>query len=210
MSFKPSLRGAARTALGITSTATVVGWIGRMSKEKAPDVLLRAIKCLGQSEIETLLIGDGREMGPTAQLASDLGLCSRVHFAGAVPEASKLMKAFDVFVISSHTEGLPMVLLEAMGAGVPVVATAVGEIPEVLDRGRLGILTPPGEPERLADAMRGVLRDLSGAAERAARAQQHVADHYAIDSWVDQILRAYQAALPSKPLRPTDRGRGPS
>ena len=195
-------RAEARTALGITSTATVVGWIGRMSKEKAPDVLLRAIKCLGQSEIETLLIGDGREMGPTAQLASDLGLCSRVHFAGAVPEASKLMKAFDVFVISSHTEGLPMVLLEAMGAGVPVVATAVGEIPEVLDRGRLGTLVPPGAPKRLAQAIHEALRDRAATSDRALLAQQHVADQYAIDPWVGRTLEAYEAATISYGAKP--------
>ncbi|MCH7490439.1 MAG: glycosyltransferase, partial [Gemmatimonadetes bacterium] len=188
-------REQARAALGVTSTATVVGWIGRFSAEKGADVFLRAMKCLVPLGVQAVMIGDGPEKVPTMELARDLGLGSTVCFVGPVPDASTLMKAFDLVVISSHTEGLPLVLLEAMGAGVPVVATAVGEIPKVLDRGRLGMLAPPGEPERLADAMRGVLRDLSGAAERAARAQQQVADHYGVDSWVDQIIEVYQAAL---------------
>ena len=203
-------REEARAVLGVTSTATVVGWIGRLSAEKGADVFLRAMKCLVPPGVQAIMIGDGPERAPTMQLASDLGLGSSLCFVGSVPNASTLMKAFDVVVISSHTEGLPLVLLEAMGAGVPVVATAVGEIPKVLDRGRLGILAPPGEPERLADAVREVLRDPSGAADRVARAQQHVDHHYAVDSWVDQILEVYQAALRSIPLRPTDRGWGPS
>ena len=122
-------------------------------------------------------------------------MASAVHFAGNIPGASSLMSAFDVFVSSSHTEGLPMVVLEAMGAVVPVVATAVGEIPQVLSEGRYGVLVPPGDVEGLASAVASVLRDPETAHDRAVLAQRHVSGCYAVDPWLDRILDVYQSAM---------------
>jgi len=188
-------REQSREVLGITPHVKAIGWIGRISREKGPDVLLRAVKRMHRSDLHAVMIGDGPWIGATKQLASDLGLSSSVHFAGAVSEAANLMKAFDVFVLSSHSEGLPIVLLEAMGAGVPIVASAVGEIPNVLDHGRLGLLTSPGDPDGLADALLSVLRDASAATDRAVLAQRYVADRYAIDPWIESILEVYESVI---------------
>ena len=118
-------REKARETLGLESTVPIVGWVGRLSPEKGPDVLLRAMRLIGGSQTRVSYVGDGparsaleaqeAEMIANGSLDSD-----QVRFHGAVLDAGRLLKAFDVLVLSSRTEGTPMVLFEAMDAGVAV------------------------------------------------------------------------------------------
>ena len=93
------------------------------------------------------------------QLAADLGLAGRVHFLGQRRDIPDLLAALDIFVLPSHSEGVSLALLEAMAAGLPVIATAVGGLPEVVTDGENGLLIPPKDPEALAAALARLLAD---------------------------------------------------
>jgi glycosyltransferase involved in cell wall biosynthesis len=108
-----------------------------------------------------------------------------------VPDAARLFRALDVFVLSSRTEGTPMVLLEAMAAGVPIVATRVGGVPDIVGDAEARLI-PPHDPIVLARAIRAVLADRSGARTRAAAAQIRLRRDFAPEPWVARYEAVYQ------------------
>ena len=106
-----------------------------------------------------MLVGDGAVRTKLEEQARRPGLAGRVVFLGRRTDVAELLPLFDVFAMSSLSEGLPLTLLEAMAAGLPCVSTAVGAIPEAIVEGRTGLLVPPGDPGRLAEALLRVLQD---------------------------------------------------
>jgi glycosyltransferase involved in cell wall biosynthesis len=189
----PSDRREARGRLGLPAEGTVVGWVGRLSPEKAPDIFLEAI---GRThlDVRASIIGDGI-MRPALQAqARLLGITDRVHWHGEVPEAGRILPAFDVMLMSSRTEGTPIVLFEAMAAGVPVISTAVGGIPDVVGDGE-ALLVPPEHPDLLAHALQSVLDAPDAARVRAERARARLAAGYGIEQWLDRYDEIYQGVL---------------
>jgi glycosyltransferase involved in cell wall biosynthesis len=186
----------ARERLGVGGEAFSIGWVGRVSHEKGLDVLLEAVKELTDLSIRLTIIGDGPERRDLEALSSVGEMRSMVSWAGIVPDASRGMAAFDLLVISSRTEGTPMVLLEAMGASVPVVATAVGGIPDVITADH-GILVPPEDPSALAAAIRSVYVDRTAAARRAEAARKRLTTEFSVDAWLDKYDRVYDS-LPAR------------
>lgn len=191
-------RSEARRLLGLDGGRPWVGFVGRLGPEKGPDVFVDAIDLLGGAA-NAVMIGDGRlrrelaERGRTARDAGDTGKSS-LHFSGMVPEAARYMKALDVFVLSSRTEGTPMALLEAIAAGVPVVATRVGGVPDVVSDEE-AILVEPERPRELAAAIQRVLADPAAARDRAERAHQRLVDELGPDRWVARYDEVYRAAI---------------
>jgi glycosyltransferase involved in cell wall biosynthesis len=121
--------------------------IGRLSKEKGLCTLLKAvyhIKTKLNIDVQLFIIGEGPEKDDLMRFAKEYGITGNVAFPGYINNACKVLKYFDVFVMSSLTEGMPITLLEAMRVGMPIVATAVGGIPEALEGGKCGILVPLG------------------------------------------------------------------
>jgi glycosyltransferase involved in cell wall biosynthesis len=149
----------------------VLGVIGRLSAEKGIDVLLLALRLLRDRGIRCSLLvaGDGPELRSLMALRDKLELSESVHFVGVVHPVAALYPQLDVVVISSHSEGLPNVLLEALAADRSVVATRVGAIPEVLSNPDAGELVEPGSPAALADGIRRALDSLHDPHARAAR-----------------------------------------
>lgn len=195
----PADRAALRARFGLPLDEPLVGWIGRMSHEKGGDLLLAALT--HASGVRVALIGDGSERRALEAQASAAGVADRVHFVGAHPDAGAAAAALDVLVISSRTEGLPMVLLEAVGAGCPVVAFAVGGIPEVLSNDA-GWLVPPTDVEALGRALEDATRDGAARASRAARARQVLDARFGLERWLAANESVYDTVR-----RRSDQGR---
>ncbi len=152
---EPLDRAAARAALGLPAGGFVVGWVGRISREKGLDVLVDALPALGDLQLTVCAIGAGSERPAVEARARELAVGERMHWAGLVAEAARYFRAFDVFVLSSRTEGVPIALLEAIAADAPVVATRVGGVPTVVDETQ-ALLVDPEQPAALAGAIRPV------------------------------------------------------
>ena len=197
----PLTRTEARRVLGLPEDGPIVGWVGRLSPEKGPDVLLRAMTLIGVPQAHVSYLGDGparvaleaqeREMVAQESLDSD-----RVRFHGTVPNAGRLLKAFDVLVLSSRTEGTPMVLFEAMDAEVPVVTTRVGGVPDVVT-GQEAILVPSEDVEALARGIRRVLDNPADAGQRAQRAGRRLRQNFSPERWLDRYEDLYRSVCKS-------------
>jgi glycosyltransferase involved in cell wall biosynthesis len=192
-------RAEARRALGLPDGAFVVGWVGRLTREKGADVLLDAMSFLNRDVVTASIIGDGPERTALTRHAESKRSI-RVSWHGALPRAASYLRAFDAFVLSSRTEGTPMVLFEAMEAGVPVVASRVGGIPDVL-RSSDGLLVESEDPRALAAAIRDVAMRPAAAAWRAESARQRVLANYGLAPWVERHRTLYQNLIHAAPLQ---------
>lgn len=193
LSSEHATRDAARRELNLPAEAFLIGWIGRLSREKGPDVMLKALGEL-DSSVRLSVLGAGREAEALRQLATTLDIDHRVHWHGNVSNASRLISAFDVVALTSRTEGTPMVLLEAMNSQIPVVATSVGGIPDVVSE-REANLVPPEDPAAVAEAVRRVRSEPLAATQKAIAAKARLEEHYQVASWADRYDQVYRHAL---------------
>jgi glycosyltransferase involved in cell wall biosynthesis len=184
----------ARARLGASAGLPHVAFVGRLGAEKGADVFVEALGLLHDRLFVASVIGDGREMGALRQRAAELGLADRLHWHGLVPEAGRLFRGFDVFVLSSRTEGTPIALMEAISAGVPVVATRVGGVPDMVSD-QEAALVEPERPDALASAIRRVLDDPDGARARAERARTRMARENGVDAWIERYREVYASAM---------------
>lgn len=182
----------ARRRLGARRDRFNAGWVGRISHEKGPDVLVEALEHLSDLPLTVHFLGDGRAASPLRERTRrGVPGTTRVRWHGTVPEAARLFPAFDVFVLSSRSEGTPMVLFEAMDSGVPVVATRVGGVPRVVTP-ETGSLVPPDDPEELAAALRAVHDDPGSARDRAVAARARLASRFGVDRWLARHEALYR------------------
>jgi glycosyltransferase involved in cell wall biosynthesis len=184
---------AARNGTGGRARA-VVGMVARLEMHKDQPTLIRAAKLLRDSgrETEVWLIGDGSRRLEYERLIAELGLTDTVKLLGMRRDIPELLGQLDVFVFAATPdEGQGVALVEAMAAGVPIVATDVGACREVLDQGELGTLVPPHQPEALAAAIESALLAREEAAAQVARARAKAFSVFTIDS----MARAYARTL---------------
>jgi glycosyltransferase involved in cell wall biosynthesis len=196
---EPMDRSDARAALGLAPDGFVIGWVGRMSREKGLEILVEALKDLGDLPLTLCAIGAGTERLPVEARARQLGVADRIHWPGLVAEAARYFRAFDVFALSSRTEGIPIALLEAIAADVPVVATRVGGVPTVVDESQ-ALLVEPERPAALADAIRRVHDDPPAASMRVRAARGRLLASFAPDAWLERHEEVYRSAMLIKPL----------
>jgi len=152
---------------------------------------------LNDLETTISILGDGRELEAMRSLTSSLRLDRRVIFHGTVQNARDFLPAFDLLVLSSRTEGTPIVLFEAMAAGVPIVAAAVGGVPDVLRAKTDALLVAPDDPEALAAAIRSALEDRTTAMTRAREARTRLGSHFSTGPWLDRYERLYRELIAS-------------
>jgi glycosyltransferase involved in cell wall biosynthesis len=185
-------RSAARHRLGIGADELVVGWVGRLSREKGADVMLDAL-----AECDPLwrlsVIGDGPELDRLKRQAAKLRIAERVVWRGAVADAGSLLSAFDAFVLSSRTEGTPITLFEAMNSRVPIVATQVGGVPDVVTSAN-AILVAPEAPEAIATALEEVRLQPSAAIRRSELARERLLRSFSSAAWLEAVDVVYRAA----------------
>jgi glycosyltransferase involved in cell wall biosynthesis len=172
-----------------------IGVVGRLSPEKGVDVFLNACDALAKRGVRfsAIVAGDGPERAQLERLRDRLDLAERVDFVGSIADVGSLYASLDLLVIPSRSEGLPNVLLEALRADVPVVATRVGAIPDVLNSPRAGLVVPPGSATALAE---GIARALPLRSDPAARnARRLVVDRFSLERRVAEHLRIYSDVL---------------
>ena len=187
-------RAEARSALGLPGDAFVVGWVGRLIPVKGCDVFLRAVSRLCDPTVHASIIGSGPQRERLDALAAQNGLAGRVHFHGCREGAANLFRAFDVWVLSSRSEGTPMVLFEAMAAGVPIVATEVGGVGDVVSQSE-ACLVRPDDPEALAACLQDIRSGRLCTRERVAAARARLLERHGTEQWIEQHVRVYRELL---------------
>ena len=197
-------RASARALLGLRPDALVVGTLGRLTEQKAHRTLLEAVArlALRLPHVALVIAGDGPLRGELEAQAVRLGLGDRVRFLGVRRDRATLYGAMDVFALPSLWEGLSLSLIEAMGAGRPLVATAVGGNPEVIEDLRTGLLVPSGDPRALAEALESLLRDPQLSRTLGAAACEAARTRFGIDRHVAEIADLYRQGL-GRPDRST-------
>jgi glycosyltransferase involved in cell wall biosynthesis len=160
----------------------VVAAAGRLSAEKGFDVFVDAVAQLTDETPDAgfILFGDGPLRPQLERRIADRNLAGRFVLGGFRDDLSRLLPQADLLVLSSYTEGMPVILLEALAAGLPVVATAVGGVPEVIDDGRSGYLVPPGRAADLATAVKRLIVDASLRRQFGAAGRQRVAERHSL------------------------------
>jgi glycosyltransferase involved in cell wall biosynthesis len=189
-------RAAMRRELGIPLVAPVAGVIARLTEQKGHRFLFEALASRPElADVHLLVVGGGDLADALQRRARDLGLAPRVHFLGPRRDLGDLLAAMDVFVMPSLWEGLPLSMVLAMGAGVPVVATAVAGIPEVVADGRTGLLVPPGDGAALGSALARLFTDEALCAQIGRDAPASVLPRFGVDKYVESIVTLYDRLL---------------
>jgi glycosyltransferase involved in cell wall biosynthesis len=160
---RPFDRALVRASLGVPENAVVALFGSRLEAQKDVPTLLEAFALLAERapDVHLVIAGQGTLRPELEARADALGVGSRVHFAGVRLDMPDILRACDLFVLSSTWEGLPMVILEALAAGCPIVSTAVGGVPTAITDGETGLLVPPRDPQAFASAMERVAGDAS-------------------------------------------------
>ena len=167
-----------RHSLGVSDDAKLILFVGRLEAQKDPELLVRAFARLsGINDLHLVIVGSGGLGELVRRVASEAGLADRIHLLGALPrpEVARYMVAADLLALASRFEGMPITVIEAMATGLPVVATAVGEVPRLVSSGATGWLVEERSADAIADGFRRVL-EMSPEPLRAATVD--VASHY--------------------------------
>ena len=191
----PGWRDEFARELGLPEERMVVGVVASLSPVKDHATLLRAIALLTPSwpTLHLVLAGaDGGSLAPLRELAGMLGIAERVHFAGLRPSVPSAHRLFDVSALTSISEGLPNSILEAMASGRPVVATAVGAIPDAVSDGTTGFLVRPGDAEGVADRLQRLLRDPALGRRLGQEGLERARANYSAHAAIDRLLTTYR------------------
>ena len=188
-----------RSELGLRPQDRVVMMVAALRPEKAHEVFLEAAKLLAASrgDMRFLVVGDGERRVELESMRSYLGLDRSVQFLGVRRDVAQLLQLADVLALPSHpaVETLPLSVLEAMAAGVPVVATRVGSVPEVITDGHTGLLIDPGDPPALAGAIAAVIDDSARSRSMADRAREVVAGRYSVETMVEGYAALFESLV---------------
>jgi glycosyltransferase involved in cell wall biosynthesis len=195
----PAVRASARRALGVPVGCTVVGTVGRVDYQKSPETFVDAIAALGRPDVYAVWIGDGPMRRQMEKRAMRRGLKGRFICVGHRDDVSDLLTGLDVFAMASRYEGLPCAIAEAMTAGLPVVATAVNAVPDVVLPGETGLLASPERPEQLAAAIWYMLDNPAEASRMAAAGRRLIADKFTPEALADVLEATYEGGAQRRP-----------
>ena len=187
----------AQKRLGIPSGRMVVGAIGRLSREKGFDTLIRTVHSLAQEghKVHLVIAGEGPQENALRQLVAQLGAEEYVNILGFQANTVHVYEALNVYALSSVSEGMPNVVLEAMAMGVPIVATRVGAMPQLLTSGLSGLLVEPGSVEKMTLALRTMLTDAELQRRCAAAAFDKVCSDYSFEARMRKVAAFFDSLL---------------
>lgn len=190
-------RATIRTELNIPDDAPVVGFIGRFAEVKGPDQALEVIAKVREQIPGThfLFVGDGEMRSALESQAKKLGLDDIIHWTGWRKDVPHLMKAMDLFLLTSRNEGQGRVLVEAMATGLPVVAMATGGVSEVVMDGKTGVLSAGGDIDRTAGAVVTLLTDQNKSQKFAKAGRERAIAHFSVEEMIRRLEKLYLALL---------------
>lgn len=199
--FHPAADGRdrIRRELGIPADAWVVGTVGRVAAEKNQALLLDAAAPLLGPGTRLVIAGDGALLPALRDQVARLGLGDLVHLLGARRDVPDVLAALDTFVLSSDTEGLPLVIPEAMASGLPVISTRVGGVPSVLDDGQTGFLVAPRDAQALRDRIARLRADPAGSRAVGDRARAAAIARFSAERMQREYLDLYARVLGREP-----------
>jgi glycosyltransferase involved in cell wall biosynthesis len=186
-------RQAARHKWGLPAEALIVGGVGRLHYQKNFPLFLEvaAEVCARLPQALFVIAGEGSERAALEEMTRELGLASRVRFLGFVKEMQELYQGLDLLLLTSHFEGTPLTVLEAMAMGTPVVASRVDGVEEVIVDGRDGILVTPGNKAQFVTEICRVLQDQSLSQRLARAGQEKARQHFSAEAMVRQVEALY-------------------
>jgi len=190
-----------RREFGLADDEAVILSVGRVSQEKGHADLIRAAAALaamsGAPQFRVVIVGDGPERERLAQLATQLGIEKRIAFAGFQRDTKPYYAMATAVAVPSHSEGSPNVVLEAMAAGLPIAANAVGGVPEILEEGVTGLMVPPRNPDAMAKALLRILSDAELRLRLGAAARARAESSHAPVAYRRTLVEFYQNTLES-------------
>jgi len=200
----PSLRAELRIAEG----SPVAGIVAALRPEKNHALFLEVARLVRQEipSAQFLVVGDGVERDKLERLAIELEISSAVRFLGTRHDVPEVLSLLDVFVLTSHMEANPVSVLEALACGKPVVAPAVGSVPETVLEGETGYLAEPGNAQQIAERVILLFRDPAQAAEMGQRGRRNVVDHWSCQRMVEGYQNLIQGIYRAKIARHECRG----
>jgi glycosyltransferase involved in cell wall biosynthesis len=192
-------RAEMRASVGIPADALVVTIIARLTEQKAHRVLFEALATnAALRDVHVLVVGDGELRDDLKHRASAIDGGRRIHFVGARRDLGNVLAATDVFAMPSLWEGLPLSLVLAMGAGLPVVATRVAGIPEVVQHGRTGLLVEPADSRAFGDALASLVHDASLRVAIGSAARDFVRPRFGSEHYLAAVTDLYDSLLAAK------------
>lgn len=196
-------RGQLRAELGLAADTPLVGVVARLTAVKNHHLFLEAARLVAQEEPITrfLMVGDGELRAELENRARALGLAERVLFLGWRSDMPRIYADLDVVALTSHNEGTPVSLIESMAAGVPVVSTAVGGVPDIVADGACGYLVPPGDAVALARGILTLLKDRESAQAMGRAGRDFAWQRFGVERLLNDVERLYTQLL-------TERGHG--
>jgi glycosyltransferase involved in cell wall biosynthesis len=189
-----------RKALSLDEHDIVLALIGRLHNQKGHRIVLNALPLIlpEAPRVRLLFCGEGGEEGSLRKLTDDLGLTPQVRFLGLVENAAQILPHIDILVLPSLWEGMPHVVLEAMAAGRPVVASRIAGLDELVVDGETGVLFSPGDPRSLAAALLKLIINRELARNMGAAARERVTKHFQLKTTLQETVRLYQQLLDKK------------
>lgn len=193
----PSIGMQVREELGVGAHDPLVGTVGRLVEAKDHATFFDAMACVAATmpDVHILCVGDGPLRGFLYEQVARLGLQNRTIFTGMRSDIPAIMSALDLLVLSSKHEGFPNVVMEAMAAARPVVATRVGDVERLVLHGETGLLVPPGDAAALAEAVLSVLRDISLSVEMGRRGRVRIEEDFSLERMVRSSESLYRRVL---------------
>lgn len=196
--FAPTkARAAMRAELGVAPSCFVVLMVAVIRGVKRHEVAIRAFAELLQQQPDALLLlaGEGPMQVDMERLSAELGIAAQVRFLGQRSDIPDLLQAADAVLLTSRSEGVPQAITQALGLGKPVVATAVGGVPELVLDGETGLLVPSERPDLTAQALLRLVREPDLAARLSQGAEAHARQHYSLEAMLEATERVYAEIL---------------
>lgn len=194
---KPEIKQDIRKKLGLKKNSLCIGTVGSLRSVKNHSLLISACKTISSNfdQVEVLIVGEGPLESHLIQEVKTLGLSEKIHFAGGQPNIPEILSTLDIFVLPSLSEGMPNAVLEAMACGIPVIATSVGGVPEVIEDGKNGILITSKDKESLIQALTKLIQDREKRYRLGVEGRRRVLSHFSLKKMVSEYQTLYESLM---------------